>query len=325
MDLVTSNAELAAVCERLARHPFVTVDTEFLRETTFWPKLCVVQMAGPDEAVIVDALAPELDLAPFFRLMVDERVVKVFHAARQDVEIAWNLAKLIPKPMFDTQVAAMVLGYGDSISYDQLVQRITGDAIDKTSRFTDWSRRPLSPAKVTYAISDVTHLRDVYFKLKEDLEKKNRLEWVEDEMKILTSPETYKQEPHNAWQRLKTRVRKPKELAVLMEVAAWREREAQSRDLPRARVLKDDAIAEIAHQRSEEHTSELQSHHDLVCRLLLEKKKKPFSLPTAAICRIAPRRHHQRHMIVAFRIGFFFKEHDDNEKLHSFPTHRSSD
>ena len=207
MDLVTSSAELAAVCERLARHPFVTVDTEFLRETTFWPKLCVVQMAGPDEAAIIDALAPDFDLSPFFQLMADERVVKVFHAARQDVEIAWNLAKLIPKPMFDTQVAAMVLGYGDSISYDQLVQRITGGAIDKSSRFTDWSRRPLSPAQVAYAISDVTHLRDIYLKLKADLETKNRLDWVEDEMKILTSPETYKQEPHNAWQRLKTRVR----------------------------------------------------------------------------------------------------------------------
>jgi ribonuclease D len=249
MDLVTSSAELAAVCERLARHPFVTVDTEFLRETTFWPKLCVVQMAGPDEAVIVDALAPELDLSPLFQLMAEERLVKVFHAARQDVEIAWNLAKLIPKPMFDTQVAAMVLGYGDSISYDQLVQRITGDTIDKSSRFTDWARRPLSKAQVDYAISDVTHLREVYLKLKADLEAKNRVEWVEDEMKILTSPETYKQEPENAWQRLKTRVRKPKELGVLMEVAAWREREAQSRDLPRGRVLKDDAIAEIAHQQ----------------------------------------------------------------------------
>jgi ribonuclease D len=258
MDLVTSSAELAAVCERLARHPFVTVDTEFLRETTFWPKLCVVQMAGPDEAAIIDALAPDFDLSPFFQLMADERVVKVFHAARQDVEIAWNLAKLIPKPMFDTQVAAMVLGYGDSISYDQLVQRITGDAIDKSSRFTDWSRRPLSPAQVAYAISDVTHLRDIYLKLKADLEAKNRLDWVEDEMKILTSPETYKQEPHNAWQRLKTRVRKPKELAVLMEVAAWREREAQSRDLPRGRVLKDEVIAEIAHQQPK--TPEALSH-----------------------------------------------------------------
>ncbi len=258
MDLVTSSAELAAVCERLARHPFVTVDTEFLRETTFWPKLCVVQMAGPDEAVIIDALASGLDLSPFFQLMADERLVKVFHAARQDVEIAWNLAKLIPNPMFDTQVAAMVLGYGDSISYDQLVQRITGDAIDKSSRFTDWSRRPLSPAQVTYAISDVTHLRDVYLKLKTDLEQKNRIDWVEDEMKILTSPETYRQEPQHAWQRLKTRVRKPKELGVLMEVAAWREREAQSRDLPRSRVLKDDAIAEIAHQQPK--TPEALSH-----------------------------------------------------------------
>jgi ribonuclease D len=258
MDLVTSSAELAAVCERLARHPFVTVDTEFLRETTFWPKLCVIQMAGPDEAVIIDALAPGLDLSPFFRLMADENVVTVFHAARQDIEIVWNLAKLIPKPMFDTQVAAMVLGYGDSISYDQLVQRITGGTIDKSSRFTDWARRPLSPAQVTYAISDVTHLRDVYLKLKTDLEKKSRVEWVEDEMKILTSPETYKQEPQNAWQRLKTRVKKPKELAVLMEVAAWREREAQSRDLPRGRVLKDEAIAEIAHQQPK--TPEALSH-----------------------------------------------------------------
>src|SRR5262245_54143895 len=186
MELVTTTAELAAVCDRLARHPFVTVDTEFLRETTFWPKLCIVQMAGPDEAVIIDALAPGLDLAPFFQLMTSERVMKVFHAARQDVEITWNLAKVIPRPMFDTQVAAMVLGHGDSISYDQLVQRITGDAIDKSSRFTDWSRRPLSPAQVAYAISDVTHLREVYLHLTAGLEKKNRVEWVEDEMKVLT-------------------------------------------------------------------------------------------------------------------------------------------
>jgi len=248
MDLVTSSAELAAVCERLARHPFVTVDTEFLRETTFWPKLCVVQMAGPDEAAIIDALAPDFDLSPFFQLMADERVVKVFHAARQDVEIAWNLAKLIPKPMFDTQVAAMVLGYGDSISYDQLVQRITGDTLDKSHRFTDWTRRPLSEAQLGYAISDVTHLRDVYLKLSADLEKRGRTEWMREEMKLLTSPNTYRFEPEHAWERLKTRVRKPKELAVLIEVAAWREREAQERDVPRGRVLKDDVISDIAIQ-----------------------------------------------------------------------------
>ncbi len=249
MDLVTTTTALAEACERLARHPFVTVDTEFLRESTFWPKLCVVQMAGPDEAVVIDALADGLDLDPFFQLMASPSIVKVFHAARQDVEICWHRAKLIPKPIFDTQVAAMVLGHGDSISYDQLVQRLTGDQIDKTSRFTDWSRRPLSRAQYEYAISDVTHLRQVYLKLKADLDKGGRNDWVQEEMAILTSPQTYSQEPERAWERLKTRVKRPRELGVLMEVAAWREREAQTRDLPRQRVLKDDAIAEIAQQQ----------------------------------------------------------------------------
>jgi ribonuclease D len=249
MDIVTRTAELAAACERFARHPFVTVDTEFMRESTFWPKLCVVQMAGPDEAVLVDALADGIDLAPFFQLMADASTVKVFHAARQDVEICWHRAKVIPHPMFDTQVAAMVLGHGDSVSYDQLVQRLTGDAIDKSQRFTDWARRPLLPAQVAYAISDVTHLRDVYLKLKADLERGGRVQWVQEEMAVLTSPDTYAQEPERAWQRLKTRVRKPRELAVLIELAAWREREAQARDVPRQRVLKDDAIGEIAQQQ----------------------------------------------------------------------------
>jgi len=258
MDLVTSSNDLAAICERLSKHPFVTVDTEFLRESTFWPKLCVVQMAGPDEAVIIDALAEGLDLTPLYKLMADPGVVKVFHAARQDIEIFWNLAKTIPSPMFDTQVAAMVLGYGDSISYDQLVQRTTGDTIDKSSRFTDWSRRPLSPAQLTYAFSDVTHLRDIYLKLHADLEKRGRVQWVSEEMKILTSPDTYKQEPENAWKRLKARVKKPREFAVLIEVAAWREREAQSRDVPRSRVIKDEAIAELAQQQPK--TVEALSH-----------------------------------------------------------------
>jgi len=246
MDLITTTEALAAVCKRAARHPFVTVDTEFLRETTFWPKLCVAQMATIDEAVVVDTLAEGIDLAPLFELMANEQVTKVFHAARQDVEIVWNLAKLIPAPLFDTQVAAMVLGHGDSISYDQLVQRITGDHIDKSSRFTDWARRPLMPAQLTYAISDVTHLVPIYEKLKADLEARGRAEWVQEEMKILTSPATYRQLPEEAWHRLKNRARKPKELAVLMELTAWREREAQSRDVPRQRVLKDDAIAELA-------------------------------------------------------------------------------
>ncbi len=248
MHLITTTLELAAACQRMGAHRFVTVDTEFLRETTYYPLLCVAQMASPEEAVVIDALAPGIDLAAFFTLMADAKVTKVFHAARQDIEIVWHRAKLIPRPIFDTQVAAMVLGYGDSISYDQLVQRITGDKLDKSHRFSDWARRPLSPAQLSYAISDVTHLRDVYFALVDDLKRQGRADWVEDEMRILTSPETYRMEPEDAWQRLKTRVRKPKDLAVLIEVAAWREREAQSRDVPRSRVLKDDAVADIAVQ-----------------------------------------------------------------------------
>jgi ribonuclease D len=248
MDLITTTEELAEVCARMARHPFVTVDTEFLRETTYYPLLCVAQMATPDEAVVVDALSPGIDLAPLFDLLADETVVKVFHAARQDIEIVWNMAKKIPHPIFDTQVAAMVLGYGDSISYDQLVQRITGDQLDKSHRFTDWTRRPLSDAQIAYARSDVTHLRDVYLKLAADLAKRERSHWVEAEMGVLTSPETYRMDPERAWERLKSRVRKPKELAVLIEVAAWREREAQSRDVPRSRVLKDEVVGEIALQ-----------------------------------------------------------------------------
>jgi ribonuclease D len=248
MDLITTTSELAATCERLARHPFVTIDTEFLRETTYYPLLCVAQLASSDEAVVIDALAPGLDLKPFFQLMADERVLKVFHAARQDIEIVWHRANIIPHPVFDTQVAAMVLGHGESISYDQLVQRITGDLLDKSNRFTDWTRRPLSPAQLTYAVSDVTHLRDVYLALVADLGRRGRADWMDDEMEILTSPDTYRAEPERAWLRLKTRVRKPKELGVLIEVAAWREREAQSRDVPRSRVLKDDTIGDIATQ-----------------------------------------------------------------------------
>src|ERR1700744_3886986 len=227
---VTTTSELAAVCKRMAAHPFVTVDTEFLRETTYYPLLCVAQMATAEDAVVIDALAPGIDLAPFYALMADDKVMKVFHAARQDIEIVWHAAKLIPHPIFDTQVAAMVLGYGDSISYDQLVQRITGDVLDKSHRFTDWTRRPLSEAQLVYAASDVTHLRQVYLALVDDLGRRGRVDWVQEEMHVLTSADTYRMDPENAWQRLKTRVRKPKELAVLIEVAAWREREAQLRD-----------------------------------------------------------------------------------------------
>ncbi|HET9617565.1 MAG TPA: ribonuclease D [Pseudolabrys sp.] len=248
MEPITTSEELAAVCARMRKHRYVTVDTEFLRETTYYPLLCVAQVATADEAVVIDALAPGIDLSPFFDLLVDENVVKVFHAARQDIEIVWNMAGKIPHPIFDTQVAAMVLGYGDSISYDQLVQRITGDQLDKSHRFTDWTRRPLSDAQLVYAVSDVTHLRDVYLKLDEDLHKRGRANWVSAEMEVLTSPDTYRADPERAWERLKSRVRKPKELGVLIEVAAWREREAQTRDVPRSRVLKDEVLGDIAVQ-----------------------------------------------------------------------------
>jgi ribonuclease D len=246
MSLITSSSDLAAICARLARHDFVTVDSEFLRETTFWPKVCVIQLASDDEAVAIDTLAEGLDLQPFFDLMANERVVKVFHAARQDIEIVWNLAKLVPAPLFDTQVAAMVCGFGDQVSYGELVQSVCKVALDKSSRFTDWSRRPLSDAQITYALADVTHLRDVYRALLARLEKSGRTSWLEDEMKTLTSPATYEQHPQNAWERLRNRARKPRDLAVLMEIAAWREHEAQSRDVPRSRILKDDILVEIA-------------------------------------------------------------------------------
>lgn len=246
MEIITTTGELTAVCHRLAQHPVITVDTEFLRETTYYPLLCVVQMASTEDAVVIDALAEGIDLTPFFELMGNEKVLKVFHAARQDIEIIWHRANIVPHPVFDTQVAAMVLGYGDSIAYDQLVERITGHRPDKTHRFTDWSQRPLTQDQIVYALADVTHLRDVFAALDADLKKRGRSEWVSEEMEILTSPKTYDIHPERAWERLKTRVRKPKELAILMEVAAWREQEAQTRDVPRSRVLKDDAIGDIA-------------------------------------------------------------------------------
>lgn len=246
MDLITTTEALAAACERLAKHPVITVDTEFLRETTYYPLLCVIQMASDEEAVVIDALANGIDLKSFFDLMGNERVLKVFHAARQDIEIVWHRASMLPHPIFDTQVAAMVLGYGDSIAYDALVEKITGHRPDKSHRFTDWSRRPLTKEQAVYAEADVTHLRDVFKALDADLKKRGRSDWVSEEMEILTSPRTYDNDPTRAWERLKTRVRKPKELGVLMEVAAWREREAQNRDVPRSRVLKDDAIGDIA-------------------------------------------------------------------------------
>jgi ribonuclease D len=247
MDLITTTAALHDVCTRLAEQPFVTVDTEFMRETTYYPKLCLIQIAAPDgTGVLVDPLSAGIDLQPFIDLMADERTVKVFHSARQDLEIIWLMGGILPQPFFDTQVAAMVCGYGDSVSYEQLVNDVAKAKIDKSSRFTDWSRRPLSEAQLSYALSDVTHLVKVYEVLVAELLRTDRGAWLDEEMAVLTSPETYRADPAQAWRRLSGRMRKPREIAVLMEVAAWRESEAQARNVPRGRVLKDEAVIDVA-------------------------------------------------------------------------------
>jgi ribonuclease D len=255
MNLIKTQNELDSVVRELAKSEFVTVDTEFIRETTFWPELCLIQMAAPGVTALVDPLAAGIDLKPFFELMADEAVTKVFHAARQDIEIIFHLGGLIPHPVFDTQVAAMVCGFGDSVSYDQLVQKITGVRLDKSSRFTDWRHRPLSDKQLEYAVADVTHLIDVYNHLKAELERENRAHWLNEEMEVLTSRQTYDPHPEDAWKRLKMRLRKPQELAVVQAVAAWREREARERNVPRGRVLKDDAIYEVAQQAPRDATA----------------------------------------------------------------------
>jgi ribonuclease D len=255
MHVITTQQELEAAIAAFEKSDFVTVDTEFIRETTFWPILCLIQMAAPGITALVDPLAPDLDLKPFFRLMGNEKITKVFHAARQDIEIIVHLGDLVPHPVFDTQVAAMVCGFGDSVSYDQIVQRVTGARLDKSSRFTDWRHRPLSDKQLDYALADVTYLIDVYRHLKAELEREDRAHWLNEEMEVLTSRDTYDPRPEDAWKRLKMRLRKPQELAVLQAVAAWREREARERDVPRGRVLKDDAIYEIAQQAPRDATA----------------------------------------------------------------------
>ncbi len=248
MHVITTTSELAEACARLAKHPFVAVDTEFLREETYWPNLCLVQMAGPDEALIVDPLAKGIDLAPLYGLMADKSTLKVFHAGRQDIEIFHVQAGLVPEPIFDTQVAAMVCGHGESVSYGNLVKRIVNVDVDKSSRFTDWSRRPLSATQLEYALADVTHLRVVYASLAAELEKTGRLSWLGEEMSVLTDPGTYRLAPEDAWRRLKTRVKNRKAMAALVELAAWREEEAQAQNVPRPRVLRDEALYDIANR-----------------------------------------------------------------------------
>lgn len=249
MELITTTPVLAEFCERAQRHDFVTVDTEFLRETTYWPKLCLLQAATLDEAVLVDPLASGLSLDPFFELLADKRITKVFHAARQDIEIFVKLTGKVPLNIFDTQVAASVCGFGDSVSYDNLVRSIASVEIDKSSRFTDWSARPLSAKQKAYALADVTHLRDIYQSLVTQVEETGRWDWVEDELETLRSIDTYVVKPEQAWERLKTKLNRPRDLAALKALAAWREKRAQEMDQPRSRILKDDALVELAMQR----------------------------------------------------------------------------
>jgi ribonuclease D len=249
MTLLTTTQEIAELCDELAHEPFVALDTEFMRDRTYWPKLCLVQLAGGKRHAAVDPLAPGIDLAPLFALMANPAVIKVFHAARQDVEIFHHLSGQVPTPLFDTQLAAMVCGYGEEVGYETLVSRLAKARVDKSSRFTDWSRRPLTKQQLDYALDDVIHLRVVYQRLDAQLKESGRTEWVAQELAGLTDPNTYEQPPEAAWRRIKVRSRDPRFLAIVMALAAWREREAQRRDLPRNRIVRDDLLLELAANR----------------------------------------------------------------------------
>lgn len=244
--LITTAEDLDQLCRRLAAEEFVTVDTEFMRERTYWPELCVVQLGGDNDVAVIDAQADGMDLTPLGTLLADSNVLKVFHAARQDIEIFVLRFGAVPTPLFDTQIAAMVAGFGDQVGYDALVAGLTGRPIDKAHRFSDWSARPLTPAQIAYAANDVTHLRDVYRRLRARLERDNRLEWVGEEMAALSNPDLYRADPETAWERLKPRSSNRRFLARLQALAAWREREAQRVNIPRQRVVRDEALTEIA-------------------------------------------------------------------------------
>jgi len=247
MTLITTTKDLKVLCTRLKKSDFVTVDTEFIRERTYWPNLCLIQVAGDDEeAYAIDPLAEGLDMEPFHELLLNKEVLKVFHACRQDLEIFYNHMGKLPTPIFDTQVAAMVCGYGEQVSYEVLVNSIVKKQLDKSSRFTDWAMRPLTAKQLKYALADVTHLRKIFLKLAERIEELERTNWIRDEMKNLSNKENYISRPEDAWERIKIPSHKIRALCVLKEVAAWREKLAQQADVPRGRILKDEALAEIA-------------------------------------------------------------------------------
>lgn len=243
---ITRNNDLARFCEKLSDVNFITVDTEFIRDNTYWPKLCLVQIAGPNEAQVIDPLAKDLDLTPVFNLLKSSKLLKVFHAAKQDLEIFFHLTGSIPTPIFDTQIAAMVCGFGDQASYETLVNRLFSRKIDKVARFTDWAQRPLTNAQLDYALADVTYLRQVYTSLMEQIEKSGRASWLEEEIAKLIDTESYSMEPENAWRKVKHRSNNSRVLGILRELAAWREHQAQARNVPRNRIVRDDVLVGIA-------------------------------------------------------------------------------
>ena len=247
MAVIADSTSLTKFCDRLIKSLYITVDTEFMRDQTYWPRLCLVQIADEHEAAAIDTLAKGIDITPLLNLLTNSRILKIFHAARQDLEIFYRLMSRLPSPFFDTQVAAMVCGFGDSAGYDTLVRKLTDETIDKSSRFTDWALRPLSQRQINYALGDVTHLRQVYIKLNEMLSQNNRHNWMDEELSILRDTKNYTFEPEDAWRRIKYRAPKPRFLAILKEVAAWREIEAQNKDIPRNRIVRDESLIEISH------------------------------------------------------------------------------
>jgi len=251
MSVITTNDQLEALCLRLAKSDYVTVDTEFLRTKTYYSRLCLIQVANEEEYHAIDVLSPGINLDPFYQLMQNEAVLKVFHASRQDIEIFVNERGIVPKPLFDTQIAAMVCGYGDSIGYEKLVMSLASATLDKSTRITDWSRRPLTRRQIDYALGDVTYLRTIYKKLDKQLQKSGRRHWLDEEMAELTNPDTFVVKPEDAWKRLKIRSSNRLFNAIARKLAEWREHEAQSRNIPRNRVIRDEVLLEISAVRPE--------------------------------------------------------------------------
>lgn len=299
MRIITKTDDLKKLCEALAKQSYFTIDTEFIREKTYYPNLCLIQVANDDDEAIIDPLADGIDLAPLFKLLQNKKVLKVFHGGRQDVEIFYYLSGKIPQPVFDTQIAGMVVGFGDQIGYESLIKKTLDIQIDKGSRFTDWSHRPLTDKQLAYAMADVTHLRLAYKEIVEKLAENGRAKWVDEEMEILTSPDTYDNPPEDAWQRVKINTKKRSVLGILKEVAAWRERTAQAEDKPRGRILKDNALKEIALHppKNEEGLRKIRSIHPSFFEKkrtdeLLEAVKRGKSLPDKEL----PKRKKQKHL-----------------------------